>query len=908
MVRMRRRVLWSGILGGLVVASAFGPGCSCGDEEIAPVAPTGGSGGSGGQGGGGGTGGAADGLFIDGLSAPVSVVYDEYGIPHITGQTDEDCIAALGYIHAANRFFVMDFVRHAMRGQLAGLVEGGDLVLASDYYYRQFFSTASGEPLEEALVSSLSPEMSAALERYAAGVNAWIGDVEAGRNGAKLSVEYEFPLLSVDTIRPWEPEDTIAMGMYMMDALGNTIDDELTIAAVTASLSPELAADLLMTRPIFDDFTVAAAGETFATATAAPKGADLTALQQRLSPQRQLFSRLHNRMKRAAATVTPRPNREAVGSNNWLVAPERTAEGFPLLANDPHLGMNNPAIFLLAEIDAKSGGTGTLHTAGGTIPAIPSVLTGHNEDIAWGVTTAYYDLNEVYVETLSDDGKDVWFEGAWVPLIEKELTFANAAGDPVTKSFKWVPHHGPLMEEDAAAHTGLSVRWVLQEGSLPDLASFIGLNRASSTAEAATALEGLTVTDQNFIVVDRDGNVGWYPMGTVPNRPWASAAMPSWAPVPGDGSAEWDGFIDLADLPRLDNPTNGIIATANQDITGDSADGDLFNDGHPPLQALDTAPGARMHRIVELLEDGGDAHTVDTLLAIQSDTHSSLGELLVPPLLAELDTLGLTGPALEVRDALAAWQYTCPSGLSSTDPAGPKDDDPTRAAEAVGCTVFHTVLFRTLVHALADEELVVFGEDAVSNGDGFLRRGKVHLLLTELTSPGTLQSGGAFWDDVSTVPVETRADILNAAMTESAALLAGVGPDPDDWRWGRVHTVTFASIFQEFGIPTYNNGPFVNDGGLWTVDVAIGTGDGVDARGLLAFPQDHGATARTVIQATPDGLHMKIQQSGGTTLDRDSPFYDQFVDGYLRNEPVDFPFGPGAVTNPAIELTIEPTP
>lgn len=892
-----------------LTALAASPGCSC-DDDTNPSGPTGGTGGSaggaGGAGAAGGTGGAApEGLFIDDLSAPVNVAYDEHGIVHLTCQTDEDCVAALGYVHASNRFFVMDFARHAMRGKLAGLVEAGEVVLESDYFFRLFFTTAEGEPLEDAIVASLSDEERTLLERYAAGVNAWIDDVRNGENGAVLSEEYEFPLLVTDTIADWEPQDSIAVAFSLMDTLGNSTEDELEIGQMLTSLSPELAADLLRAEPLYADYTVTASGATFSNQPAVdPKvrAQALTEVSKRLAPAKGLLRQARERMHRAWS-MFDRRNEYARGSNNWLVGPSRTTSGNPILANDPHLGMSNPAVFMLAEIDSMSEGTGTLHVAGGTIPALPAVLTGHNETLAWGVTTANYDQNEVYLETMSPDGSQVWFNGGWVDVIERTFTFANADGEPVDKTFKWVPHHGPIIAEDSAADTAISVRWVLHEG-LTDIGSFIALNRGEAVADVPGALADLTVTNQNFISIDTEGNVGWHPIAKIPNRPWATLAMPSWAPVPGDGTAEWSGFIDTAALPQLINPPAGIIATANQDITGDSDDGDLTNDGHAPLQELITAPGVRMHRIVEMLEAGGATHDTDSMLAIQADTYSSIAELVLPPLLTELETLGLTGTPASALAALQQWQLTCPTGIETSDPMSAKVMDSAVAREATGCTVWHATIHQILDGMIGDEE--------VAADVDFPMRGKLALLLTDLTNPGQLQTLGSFWDDVSTGAVETRADVLTAAMDAVGVYLLTIGPNVDDWRWGRVHHISFASIFNDFGLNTYNNGPFANDGGLYTVDVApaawMRNKDERPAPDEVDMAQTWGATVRTVIEPTADGMRMKIQHSGGTNLDRESPFYDQLVENYLQNVPVDFPFGPGAVPNPAIELVIEPTP
>ncbi len=825
-------------------------------------------------------------ISIDGLSAPVQVTYDSYGIPHVTCATDDDCFAAVGYVHAKNRFFTMDFVRHLIRGKLAGLVAAGDLILQSDYYYRQFMATRNGDPLPEAIVSDLDPEHGQYLERYTTGVNAWIRDVNAGENGAELSEEYEFFLLADRDVPDWEVEDSVAAALYLLNDLGNSVETELALAELAALAPPAIAADLLTLQPAFPVFTTTASGEAFSYAQpAAPSTASFDSGS---------FAPFANVLRKARTFTSSaiQPHRDlwtgSKGSNNWVLGPSKTAGGHAILSNDPHLGMSNPAVFFPMEIDAKSDGTGTLHVAGGTVPGLPVVLTGHNEGVAWGVTTANYDLNEVYLETLNAAGDAVMFETTEVPLVAEVVTFDNAAGEPVDKELEWVPHHGPVLAKDVASGTAISARWVPHDG-IDDIRGYFSLQYAVSVQEAKDAIAHLDASNQSFVVCDQNGDIGWYPYAKLPERSWASPSLPSWLPVPGDGSAEWDSFLDVSELPQLTNPANGFIATANQDLTGASADGDLTNDGHPVFHGWQKNFGARMKRIVDLIEAGGTSHDAQTMMSIQADTYSVLGEVLAPVMVDGAQGAALDATETAVVDALSAWAYTCPTGLEGTDPEGAKDMDATATQESIGCTAFHMTLYALLDRAFGDEAAF---EDPTDDQHSVWQKAALNVLLLEELDPGALTSAGAFWDDTGTAPTETRSDIVVLAIQDAAQALSAVSSDSDDWRWGSLHTITFTSIFDGFGFEDYNNGPFANDGALYTVDVATPKG-GTD------MAQDWGPTVRLVIEAMPSGLQMHIQHSGGTNLDRESLFYDQFVERWLTNEAVVFPFGPGAVTDPA---------
>jgi penicillin amidase len=721
-------------------------------------------------------------------------------------------------------------------------------------------------------------------------VNAWIGDMRAGRNGATLTTEYDFPFIVKSAIRDWEPADSAAVGLYVLDDLSNNSGTELALALQIPAYDPALAADLFSPRPVFDAFTAPLEE-------ASPSG--ILPLPGSVGAHRALFHEAAGRMGLVGARqVTSHPTDQ--GSNNWAVAPGRTSGGHALLANDPHLSLMNPSIWFPIEIDAVSNGTGKYHVAGSTFPGLPSPMVGHNESIGWGVTTAYYDLADVYLEELTPDGAAVMFNGAAVPIIEKEVSFEDAStGTPVTKTLRWVPHHGPIVAEDLEAGTATTIRWRGHDGGT-DLDAFFGLARAASVEEARTALEATSSASQNFVIVDRDGHIGWFPYCKVPERDFAFVdGLAPWLPLPGDGSAEWGPPIPLDAIPTLEDPPSGVIATANQDMTGASADGDLLNDGVIALQAFGMAEGTREQRILDLLEDGGDAHTVETMHAMQGDAYSLYGEIVTPAILAAAAGQPLGLVETQVIDALAAWQYTCPTGLDGADPvASPDAADPALAAESIGCTAFHASLFAIVEAALGDE---------MAEAEVDARGWAFQLVARALRDPASIASGDLLWDDVSTPDaVETRDEILLRGVGLAAEALARNG-EPSAWRWGRVHTLTLRSIYDSFGVASYNDGPYAAPGGLLTVNVAnprSRTLPADDAPWDFAFAS--GPSVRFVVEALPEGPRMTYELPGGTDLHRESAFYNNLLPAWLANEPVEFPFGPGAVASPTVTIEVSP--
>jgi penicillin amidase len=839
----------------------------------------------------GGEGGGGEGVTIPDLTGPITATTDQLGVLHLACEEDDDCFAALGYFHAQNRFFFMDFVRNAVRGSLASLVAAGPIVLPTDYDNRRFFSTRDGEPLEEALYDQASDRVKGHLESYTRGVNAWIGDMRDERNGATLTTEYDFNLIRKEAIRDWVPEDSAAVGLYVMNDLSNNSEGELLLGDQLPAFG-ELGADLFSQVPLFEAYTSPLAvriGE------GTPIGGSVLA---RLASGRALFAAGAKQMQGLAAGRNK--IRGEQGSNNWVVGPERSASGNALLANDPHLLLSNPSIWFPAEIDSKTNGNGDYHMAGGTFPGLPCVFTGHNESIGWGVTTAYWDLADNYVEELTPDGTAVIFEGEEVAIIEREYEFFDVqSGETETQTFRYVPHHGPIIEEDLDAGTAISVKWRGHDGGT-DIDAFFAVNRAASLDEAREGIELVSSANQNFVVIDGAGDIGWYPYAKVPERPWAGPDLPPWLPLPGDGSAEWGEPVPAADLPQLTNPPGGVIATANQDMTGASADGDPTNDGQAAIQGWSKAEGARQRRILDLLDEGGDEHSPETMLDLQGDTYSLYGEIVVPALLDAIDGVELTPEEQAVVDALSAWDFTCPTGLASSDPEGDYDADAGVAAASIGCTAFHVALFAITEQALADD----YAAAGVPFGGSTLAQ---VVVARSLRDPASLASGELIWDDLTTDFTETREITVRDGLTRAASVLADAG-DPDDWRWGRFHTLSLRSIYDNFNVSDYNDGPYAAPGALSTVNVANPLSRVLPVDGTAPdFAFSAGPSIRTIIEASPDGPPvMTFQLPGGADLHRESDFYNNLLPTWLENEPSAFLFGEGAVDDPASVVVVSP--
>jgi penicillin amidase len=849
----------------LALAAAAAPLAGCDDaaETITDMAvAAGGSGGTGGSGGAGGVdcGDQGDGAeatqTIAGMACGATVRFDANGFLHAQCVTNADCYRIEGYYHAAHRFSQMDIRRKLVLGELSSAAT--NLLLPTDIRSRQWFADpTTGEHLTVGMINNASPETLAMLEAYSAGVNAWLAEWRAGE--AELSDEYNYPLIDQGSIRDWTPHDSAATILALLDSLTNQTGSELLLGARHAALPAGMAHDLYgqATGTLSTVLPAAAskAGPALDRAAWAARKARLEPYQFQLEALSREYPAAH-------------PDDTGRGSNNWIVQGTRTASGNALLSNDPHLGLSNPAVWYVVHLTASQG---DLDVAGASFAGLPAIILGQNSHIAWGATTTYFDQADVYLETLSPGGDGVMLDGVEVPFVTREVTIEVSQGDDHVETLRFVPHHGPVLSVDAEAGTAISARWVGHEGGT-DINFMNSIRTATSVEEAREAFKVLTTTGQNFVVADRAGSIGWFPYNWLPRRVWASAALSPWLPLPGDGTAEWDGFLGYDELPQAINPAGGALATANNDMSGHLADGDPTNDGQSWFQSF-VAFGQRHARIVELLEAQGDTLDRGDMERIMADNSSGLAATVLP--LIAVDPATLTERAQRVEALLSSWNFTCPTGFDGVD-VGTAEVDPATSQSAVACAAFHT-LWYTLRAATFGDELTAAGFE----GD----LGNQAPMLIALTRPDQLSQ--SYWDDVATADVvETQADIVAAALDTTAARLAEwLGDDPAGWQWGRLHTLTLrADLFSSAGLTDFDNGPYYNDGGLFTVDVANPSGDPFAGE----FYHRSGASMRFACEVMAEtGPHCTIQLPGGQRHDRASPHYDDLFQKWLINEPVD---------------------
>jgi len=704
-------------------------------------------------------------LTIAGLTDAVEVIRDENGIPHIYATNMNDLRFAQGYVQAQDRWWQMEFFRRTGRGELQELTGQTDSLMSTDVFIR----TAGWRRAAERDLEVLSSEVLDALQTFSDGVNAYIEN----RSAAELAFEYRIlGITGVDIpIEPWTPLDTIVWTKVMAWDLSNTQGTDRTYGEMLAEYGEE------MTTTYFPDF---------------PYGEKPTILQPEDVPEFEAETTSANTSIAQAPRFTSVETQlagnfddsaglifgaaDGLGSNNWVVSGELTESGMPLLANDPHLGIQMPSIWYEIGLHCQPVGEDCpVNVRGFTFASAPGIVVGHNDSIGWGVTNVGWDVMDVYEITVNPDNPEQYeWNGEWRDMTIHEETISFGDGtDPIIIRARET-HLGPIINDNQIdEETGeilgynnedpIALHWTAYEPSRL-VEAILMLNEASNWDEFRDALRLWNVPAQNFVYADIEGNIGYQAPGQVPVRQPGHLGL---APVDGaTDEFEWLGYVPFDLLPSIYNPERGWIATANQALAPmeyyDYLASELADEYGADAQyvfAYRWAQGYRGQRIVELLESS-IPHNAETFQMIHGDNKFIIAEELAPTL-EELDMGDET--LNEARDWMLDWDYQMHM------------DSPQAA-------LFATFWTRLNINLFEDQT----GEITDASGSSSNMLATTHLV----DDPENI-----WWDDATTEDVvETRDEILirsfHEAHDEAVNLL---GENRDEWAWGTLHTSTFVS-------------------------------------------------------------------------------------------------------------------
>ena len=660
---------------------------------------------------------------LAGVSAPVEIVRNNANVPHIFGATDEDVYFALGFAHAQDRLWQMTQLRRTAQGRLSEIF--GQRTVRIDEILRRY--DIYGLALKSADAQDAPTKR--ALAAYASGVNAWIGQVNSGARGRGAP---EFFLFEPE-IAVWQPADSIAILKLMALQLSTHMTSEIRRARASLLLSDARVRDLLPDDP----------GSGIA---ALPDYADLVpGVLPGADP-----------VRLADLPLSPFPQADMGGASNaWAAAPDRSAAGGTLLANDPHLDFTTPSVWYLARLQLASGGV-----IGATIPGVPAILLGRSEAVGWGLTSSYLDDQDVHIEQLNPDTPEQYRtpEG-WAEFETRRSILTVKDAPPVTLTLRWT-QNGPVLPGshfDLAAITPpghvASVSWTALSAADTTMTAAIRLMQAGSVADGLAAGELFVAPSQNLMLADRDG-IALQVIGAMPRRDpknQSQGRMPTkgWLP-----ENRWHGFFPYADNPRFLNPATGILGNTNNKTV------DRPFPNHVSFDWGDTQRIARWLRLMQTRE----VHTRDSFIEAQLDTVSNAARTLLPLVGADLWFTDEAAPAgtperrrAQALDMLAEWNGEMNEHLPEP--------------------LIYSAWLRALQDRLIRDEIGPMADDFTHLNPVFIER--VYR---------NTDGAGVWCDILQSSPVETCADLSRLALDDALqALVERYGPNLESWRWGDAH-------------------------------------------------------------------------------------------------------------------------
>ncbi len=642
-------------------------------------------------------------IELDGLQGPVRVRRDRWGVPHIEA-LEADIWFAEGFCHAQDRLFQMDFYRRATCGRLSEVA--GPETLKID----RLMLTLGIRRAAEREAAALDPEVRAVLDRFCEGVNAGAASARA--------LPFEMQLLRQREFQPWQPADVLGLGKLLAFGLAGNWERELMRSDMLRALGPELTAKLDPSYPVGNPI---ANQETWS--------GDGLALVEQIDA-----------VRRSMGLAT-----EASGSNNWAVSGKLSATGSPLIAGDPHLGPSMPGIWY--QVDLQVDGR---FVRGASLPGLPGVYMGQNDDVCWTFTNVMPDVQDLFVERI--EGDRYLFEEEWLPLeVVREEIPVKGRTHPELLEVRST-HHGPIVNDALGADAAepLALRWL----TIDEPTAFAGmfeLHGINSGADLVAALAGHVAPASNLIWADRD-SIGYKMIGRLPLRRGGCPDLPK----PGwTGEFEWEGTIPYDELPELVDPESGFLVTANNRTVGDD---------YPHHITSEWFDGFRAKRIEDLLT-AGDEHDLDDFEAMQTDVLSLPG-------LEAARRLGRLSPAGQ-RERSAIERLLSWDGRLDVD--------------SVAGSIYQAFLLRLAREVaravISDRDLSERWLDRADNG--FIAHvtspWRWHAHLMKLWEEGDEELIGRPWDALVLESFGAALDDLSDRF----------GPDPDGWRWGRVHEMEF---------------------------------------------------------------------------------------------------------------------
>jgi penicillin amidase len=742
-------------------------------------------------------------IALKGTKETVSIVYDDRMIPHIFAKNDHDVYFAQGYVTAMHRLFQMDFQTRYAAGRISEVV--GIKAIELDKYQRRMGMVYGAENSLKGMMAD--PTSRAMVIAYTEGINSYIHSLSA----AQLPLEYK--------LLDFKPEDwtplKCALLLKQMSATLAMGSTEFYMTNVLKKFGAQITADLFPDYPFREDPII-------------PAGTPWNFKPLQVPQPPASFTEM------TTGKVSPKTQEEGIGSNNWALAGSKTASGYPILANDPHLNLTLPSIWYQIQLNAPG-----LNAYGVSLPGAPGIIIGFNERTAWGVTNVDADVLDYYQIKFKDNShQQYWYGNQWKNT-RKRLELIRVRGGQNQTDTVFYTHQGPVVYFQKPLKlkladnvpTGNALRWIAHEES-NELMTFYYLNRGKNYTDYRKALTYFTAPAQNFIFASADNDIAITVNGKFPLKYKDQGKFILDGSNPKD---DWQGWIPAAQNPTVKNPERNFVSSANQSSTDQT---------YPYYLNWEFGAYDRGNRINDKLRAMTKA-TADSMRIMQSDSYSILARDVLPALMARVATGKLNATQKEAFDILSKW-------------------DKFYSAQSIGASIFD--LWKKRLFSDIWDEFT----DANTPMQMPSKDRTVELILKD--------PGSKWFDQLKTPAKETLDDLLNESLMYACdSLERKLGPIGKSWEWANLRQTSVPHLLN---IPGFGSKTLMIGGTSNTIN-ALGEKFGPSWRMVVELgkkPKGHGVFP------------------GGQSGNPGSPFYDNMIetwaggklyDLYLMSSPSD---------------------
>ena len=676
-------------------------------------------------------------LELTGLQDEVTIRYDEHRIPHVFAKNDHDLYYAQGFVTARDRLWQMDIQTRSAAGRLSEIV--GPKALEVDRYHRRMGMVYGAENgLKGVMADPHTREMVLA---YTDGVNNYIHSL------SPKDYPLEFKLLNYAP-EDWKPINCIFLLKLMSETLAGG-SDQFAMTNNLRRFGANAVNELFPDYPFHESPIIPVGTKWDFKPLPIPK------------PSAGYLAQMTENIK-------PKEKVDGIGSNNWAIAGSKSATGYPILANDPHLNLTFPAIWYQIQLSSPTG-----NVNGVSLPGAPCVIIGYNQKISWGVTNVDADVLDWYQVKFKDNTKnEYWYNNKWNP-VKKRAEVIKILGSPDEVDTVIYTHHGPVVYETTAKKpkddyenipVGNALRWIAHDESNEFLCFYI-LNRGKNYTDYREALTHFTAPAQNFIFSSNDNDIAITPNGKFPLK---FKEQGKYIMDGSDPANDWQGWIPAEQNPTVKNPPRGFVSSANQSST------DPTYPYYINWRFGDYDRGKRINDKLTVMQKA----TVDSMRIMQMDNYSMRAQDVLPTMIKNLDPTKLSDDQAKAFELIKKW-------------------DKRYDANSVGASIFDSWWYN-FYRLVWDDDFGVKGT--------YLKYPSIDqtekLLLTDPNSK--------WFDNNKTPAKETCADMINHAFyTTVDDLVKSKGKPGDNWQWGNVKDTY---INHMASLPGFGTGKFYAGG------------------------------------------------------------------------------------------------